>query len=76
VPPPGATLTVERFRRNVSTRKMQELSSDGMNYSVIPNRKMLATDDYPTRASRTLPLPRGGLGRGVINVLGAFGELV
>jgi hypothetical protein len=37
---------------------------------------MLATDDYPTRAAAHPPRLRGGLGRGFLNVLAAFGELV
>ncbi|QXE21611.1 hypothetical protein B6N60_00288 [Richelia sinica FACHB-800] len=37
---------------------------------------MLAKDDYPTQAIAHPPRKRGGLGRGLPNVLGAFGELV
>ncbi|QXE25701.1 hypothetical protein B6N60_04421 [Richelia sinica FACHB-800] len=37
---------------------------------------MLATDDYPTRAIAHPPRLQGGLGRGLLNVLVAFGELV
>ncbi|QXE25168.1 hypothetical protein B6N60_03880 [Richelia sinica FACHB-800] len=37
---------------------------------------MLATDDCPTRAIVHPPRQRGGLGRGLLNVLVAFGELV
>ncbi|QXE25946.1 hypothetical protein B6N60_04668 [Richelia sinica FACHB-800] len=37
---------------------------------------MLATDDYPTRAIAHYPRLRGWLGRGLLNVLVAFGELV
>jgi hypothetical protein len=44
--------------------------------AVIPNLKMLAIDDYPTRAAAHPPRLRGGLGKGFLNVLVAFGELV
>jgi hypothetical protein len=37
---------------------------------------MLAPDDYPTRAIAHPPRKRGGLGKGLLNVLAAFGELV
>ncbi|QXE22916.1 hypothetical protein B6N60_01603 [Richelia sinica FACHB-800] len=37
---------------------------------------MLATDDYPTRTIVHPPRLRGGLGRGLFNMLVVFGELV
>jgi hypothetical protein len=42
---------------------------------VIPNQKMFVTDN-PTRAVAHPPRLRGGLGRGVINVLDSFFKLV
>ncbi|QXE21399.1 hypothetical protein B6N60_00073 [Richelia sinica FACHB-800] len=37
---------------------------------------MLAKHDYPTRTIVHPPRKRGGLGRALLNVLVAFGELV